>query len=201
VRIAFREFEGGLEWLVEDEFIEQCSHALVVGESVWLVDPLNGDGVEERIREAGRPRGVLQLLDRHKRDCASLASRLGVPHHVVPQQPIAPFEFVPIRLGRAWKEVALWWPEQGVLACADVLGTARYFLAGDEPLGVHPLLRFRPPRHQLEALHPTAILCGHGAGVFEEADAALREALRTARRRIPGQVASAVRAWRASRPS
>ena len=45
------------------------------------------------------------------------------------------------------------------------------------------------------------ILCGHGAGVFDEADVALREALSTSRRRIPGQVASAVRAWRAPRPS
>jgi hypothetical protein len=199
--VAFNEFDGGLEWLVQDEFIERCSHALVVEKSVWLIDPLDGDGVEERIRQAGRPAGVLQLLDRHERDCASLASRLGVPHHVVPQQAIAPFEFVPIRLGRRWKEVALWWPDQSALVCADVLGTARYFRAGDEPLAVHPFLRLRPPRRQLEALHPAAILCGHGAGVFDEADDALREALRTARLRIPGQVASAVRAWRASRAS
>ena len=36
---------------------------------------------------------------------------------------------------------------------------------------------------------------------FEGAEPALREALRRARRRIPRQVASAVRAWRATRPS
>jgi hypothetical protein len=201
VRVRFcDDFDAGFGWVVE-EFMERCSHALVVGESVWLIDPLDGDGVEERVRGAGRLAGVLQLLDRHNRDCASLASRLGVPHHVVPQEAIGPFEFLPIRRGGTWQEVALWWPERRVLACADALGTARYFRAGGEPLAVHPFLRFRPPRRQLGPLRPAAILCGHGTGVFDQADDALREALRTARRRIPAQVASAVRAWRASRPS
>jgi hypothetical protein len=75
-----------------------------------------------------------------------------------------------------------------------------YFLAGDERLGVHPLLRLRPPRKQLGRLEPAAILCGHGEGVFDNAAALLREALSTSRRRIPAQAASAWRAWRA-RPS
>jgi hypothetical protein len=192
------EFEGGFGWIV-DEFMQRCSHALVVGERVWLIDPTDAPGSEERIRAAGRSAGVIQLLDRHKRDCAAVASRLGVPHHVVPQQPIAPFEFLPIRDARSWREVALWWPERRVLVCADALGTARYYRAGAERLGVHPLLRLRPPRQQLSGLGPAAILCGHGEGLFDEADAALREALSTSRRRIPAQVASAVRAWRATR--
>lgn len=194
------EFDGGFGWIVE-EFMQRCSHALVAGERVWLVDPLDAPEVEERIRGAGRPAGVLQLLDRHKRDCVALANKLGVPHHVVPEHPVPPFEFIPVRTGRTWKEVALWWPERRVLVCADVLGTTRYFRAGAERLGVHPLLRLRPPRQQLASLRPAAILCGHGEGVFEEAEAALRGALSTSRRRIPAQVASAVRAWRARRPS
>jgi hypothetical protein len=194
------EFEGGFGWIV-DEFLQRCSHALVVGEKVWLIDSIDAPGSEERIRAAGKPAGVIQLLDRHKRDCAAVALRLGVPHHVVPQQPIAPFEFVPVRLARAWKEVALWWPERRVLVCADALGTAAYFRAGKERLAVHPLLRLRPPRQQLAGLRPALILCGHGEGVFEEAEAALREALSTSRRRIPAQAASALRAWRATRSS
>jgi hypothetical protein len=75
-----------------------------------------------------------------------------------------------------------------------------YFLAGDERLGVHPLLRLRPPRKQLGGLEPATILCGHGEGVFDNAAAVLREALSTSRRRIPAQAANAWRAWRA-RPS
>jgi hypothetical protein len=194
------ELELGFGWIV-DEFMERCSHALVTGGRVWLIDPLLADGVEERVRAAGEPAGVLQLLDRHNRDCATLASRLGIPHHVVPLEPIAPFEFLPLRLGRSWKEVALWWSERNVLVCADALGTARYFRVRDERLAVHPILRLRPPRRQLSDLHPAAVLCGHGRGVLDGAEEALREALRTARRRIPGQLASAVRAWRATRPS
>jgi hypothetical protein len=193
------EFDGGFGWVVE-EFMARCSHALVVDGGVWVIDPVLADGVEDRIRAAGEPAGVVQLLDRHNRDCAELATRLGVRHHVVPSAGLPPFELISVRMGRRWKEVALWWAERRVLACGDALGTNRYFRAGDEPLGVHPLLRLRPPRKQLGRLQPAAILCGHGEGVFDDADAALREALSTSRRRIPAQVASALRAWRA-RPS
>jgi hypothetical protein len=85
------EFDGGFGWIV-DEFMERCSHALDDDGRVWVVDPVDGDGVEERIRAAGTPAGVLQLLDRHNRDCAALAARLGVRHHVVPgvARPFAP---------------------------------------------------------------------------------------------------------------
>jgi len=186
------EFDGGFGWIV-DEFMARCSHALVTGGRVWAIDPLLGDGVEDRIRAAGEPAGVLQLLDRHNRDCAELAKRLGVPHHVVPTASLPPFELIPIRMRRRWKEVALWWPERRVLVCAEALGTAAYYRAGDERLAVHPVLRLRPPRFGVQ---PEAILCGHGPGVFEGAEEALREALSTSRRRIPGQVVSAVRAWR-----
>jgi glyoxylase-like metal-dependent hydrolase (beta-lactamase superfamily II) len=200
MRVRFcDEFGSGFGWIVE-ELMERGSHALVVDGRVWLIDPVEGDGVEERVRAAGTPAGVLQLLDRHNRDCAEVAARLGVPHHVVPTAGLPPFELIPVRMGRRWKEVALWWPERRVLACGDALGTNRYFRAGDERLGVHPLLRLRPPRKQLGRLQPAAILCGHGEGVFDDADAVLREALSTSRQRIPAQVASALRAWRA-RPS
>jgi hypothetical protein len=194
------EFDGGFGWIL-DEFQQRCSHALVDNGRVWLVDPVAADGVEERARAAGKPVGVIQLLDRHNRDCASLAARLGVPHHVVPSEPIAAFHFIPIRNGRFWREVALGWSERDVLVCGDALGTSRYFLAGGERLGVHPLLRFRPPRRQLDAVYPRTVLCGHGEGIHEGAEEALQEALNTARRRIPQQAASAVRAWRATRSS
>ena len=194
------EFGDGFGWIV-DEFLQRCSHALVADGHVWLVDPLDTDGLDDRIFAAGAPAGVLQLIDRHGRDCASLAARLGVPHHVVPRAPLASFEFVPIFRGRLWREVALWWPERRVLVFADALGTAGYSRSGRERLAVHPLLRLFPPRRQLAKVEPAAILCGHGEGLFDAAGAALREAVSTSRRRIPGQVASAVRALRASRSS
>jgi hypothetical protein len=194
------EFDSGFGWIV-DEFMQRCSHALVVDGRVGVSDPVEGDGVEERVRAAGTPAGVVQLLDRHNRACATLAARLGVRHHLLPQGSLGPFACIAVKDSRSWKEVALWWPDRRVLVCADVLGTAPYFRAGNERLAVHPLLRLRPPRRQLGALQPDVILCGHGEGVLENADAALREALSTSLRRIPGQAASALRAWRASRPS
>jgi hypothetical protein len=186
---AVDEFDAGFGWLVEDEFMERCSHALLAEGRTWLIDPVDAP----RARDVTDVAGVIQLLDRHNRDCASLASRFGVPHQVVPQERLGPFEFLPVRLKRRWREVALWWPERRVLVCADALGTARYYRAGDERLAVHPLLRLRPPRFEVE---PDVILCGHGRGVFDDAPGALREALKTSRRRFPKQFVSAVRAWR-----
>ncbi len=188
---AVDEFHAGFGWIA-DEFMERCSHALVADGRVWVIDGLEADGIDERIRAAGTPAGVIQLLDRHGRQCVALANRLGVPHHVVPQEPFGPFEFLTIRMSRGWREVALWWPAERVLVCADALGTARYFRAGRERLAVHPLLRLRPPRLPVQ---PEVILCGHGPGVFTDAGAALREALSTSRRRIPRQIATAARAW------
>jgi glyoxylase-like metal-dependent hydrolase (beta-lactamase superfamily II) len=192
------EFDGGFGWIV-DEFLERCSHALVADGKVWVVDPVAGDGVEERIRAAGEPAGVIQLLNRHNRDCAALAERLGVPHHAIPLEAIPPFEFLTVVMNPVWKEVALWWPERRVLVCADALGTARYYRARKDRLALNPLLRPFPPRRKLSAVAPSRILCGHGEGLQEDAEAAVREALRTARRRIPAQFASAARASRATR--
>jgi len=201
LRVRFcDEFDGGFGWIV-DEFMQRCSHALVSDGRVWVIDPVDGDGVEERIRAAGAPGGVIQLLDRHNRDCAGLAARLGVPHLAEPEHAVTPFEFRRIRGSRRWKEVAIWWPERRILVFADALGTAPSFRAGGERLGVHPLLRLLPPRRQLAGLAPAAVLCGHGEGVLDGAEPALREALSSARRRIPAQLATAVRAWRTSRPS
>jgi glyoxylase-like metal-dependent hydrolase (beta-lactamase superfamily II) len=192
VRIEFcDELDLGFGWIV-DEGLQRCSHALAVDGRVWVVDPVAWPPAEERIRALGDPAGVLQLLDRHERDCAALAERLGVPHQVVPTGGL-PFEVVPVLRARFWREVALWWPGQRVLVCADALGTARYFRAGDEPLGVHPVLRLRPPRG-LGRFEPEHVLGGHGAGLHENAAAAVREALRTARRRLPRAWLGALRA-------
>ena len=169
--------------------MERASHALLTETGTWLIDPVDNPRVDALENVAG----VIQLLDRHHRDCAAIARRLGVPHY----ERAGPFEFLPVRNTRWWQEVALWWPDRRVLVCGDALGTAAYFRAGDERLAVHPLLRFRPPRFDVQ---PVAILCGHGPGIFDGAEAALRQALSTSRRRIPGQLVSAARAWR-NRPS
>jgi hypothetical protein len=187
------EQEFGFGWIVDDEQVRRTSHALVADDGVWLVDPVDWADAEERARSLGHPRAVIQLLDRHNRDCATLAARLGVPHHVVPGRLDSPFDFLPIVRSRWWREVALWWPQRRVLVCADAVGTLAYFRAPNEPLGLHPLLRLRPPK-ALRRVFPEHVLCGHGWGVHDNAAQALHEALRTARRRFPAALWHGVRA-------
>ena len=188
------ELDGGFGWIA-DERLHRASHALAADGRVWLIDPLDAEGVEERIRELGEPAGVIQLLDRHDRDSAELASRFGVPLHVVPQSlPETPFSFLPVSSWRFWREVALWWPERRILVCADALGTIPYFRAGAEPIGVHPFLRLFPPQ-ALRGLAPLHVLVGHGAGRHGEGTPAeVDGALAHARRRIPRWVAGLRRA-------
>jgi hypothetical protein len=177
------ELDGGFGWR-EPGFLHRTSHALELGGGVFVFDPVDADGIDERIRALGRPEAVVQLLDRHNRDCAVLARRLGIPHLRM-AVPDGRLEVVRVVWNRVWKEIAVWAPERKVLVAGDALGTVGYFVAAEEPVGVHPLLRLRPPR-ALERFEPEHILCGHGAGVHGPGAAgALREALATSRRRLP----------------
>jgi hypothetical protein len=189
------EQDFGFGWRDDGDELGRTSHALGADGRVWLTDPVAWPEAEARARELGEPRGVVQLLDRHERDCAAVAQRLGVPHHRVPMEPIegSPFEFLSILRNRFWRESALWWPAGRVLVLADALGTVAYFRAPGEPLGVHPLLRLRPPG-ELRRVYPEHVLTGHGEGVHVDAAHALHRALRTSRRRLPAALWSAFRA-------
>jgi hypothetical protein len=179
------ELPFGFSWLVEEP-ATRTSHALASDGRVWLVDPVDWEPALERVPTLGAPAAVVQLLDRHRRDCARIAERLGVAHVVVPDEiASSPFACVPVVRVRGWRETALWWPETRTLVVAEAIGGNRLFRAGDEPVGVHLLLRPRPPR-RLAAYEPEHLLLGHGEGVHgEAAAAALREAVATARRRLP----------------
>jgi hypothetical protein len=179
---------------IQVEALQRTSHALRVDGGVWLIDPVDEPDVEGRIRALGEPAGVLQLLDRHSRGGAAWAARLGVPFRRAWEDVDGtPFQALGVCDNRLWHEVALWEPNSRTLLCGDALGTLAYFRAGDEQIGVHPLLRLRPPR-SLGTVGPARVLVGHGDGVFADASAALHAALATARRRIPQAVVSAVRA-------
>jgi hypothetical protein len=156
------EHELGLSWVM-DEPMQRGSHALAGDDGrVWVVDPVDDAEALERVAQLGAPAGVIQLLDRHNRDCAALAARLRVPHLRVPADvPGGPFEVRRVVSTPLWREVALWWPARRALVVAEVLGTAPPFAVGDGPVGVHPMARLLPPRG-LRGLGPEHLLVGHG---------------------------------------
>lgn len=191
------ELECGFGWISpEPTFMQRCSHALVAGGGVWLIDPVYEDGVAERVRALGEPAGVVQLLDRHARDCGRLAEELGVPHVELfdDTSDDVPFEVVRVLDRRRWREVVLWIPEHRTLVCAEAVGTAQYYRAPSERLAVHPMLRLTPPRVLLTVEPPAHILVGHGEGVHENAPAALRAGIEGSRRTIPAWLWAGLRA-------
>ena len=178
----------GFGWVVQ-EAGTRTSRVLAADGRVWFVDALDWPDAIDRALALGEPAGVIQLLDRHNRDCAALAARFGVPHVVAPRTvPGSPFTFVDVVSRRFWRESALWWPEARTLVVAEALGTNRFYTGGTAPVGVHVVLRLTPPK-ALGSFEPDRVLVGHGEGVLRDATAALHEALRSSRRRLPGVVA------------
>jgi hypothetical protein len=190
------ELDFAVGWIApEPRFLQRASHAVAAGGRVWVIDPVEDDEALERVRSLGEPAAVVQLLDRHGRDCARVAARLGIPHLVVPDLAPAgaPFQVIPVLRRKRWHEVALWFPDLRTLVCADALGTAPYYCALSERIGVSPLLRLTPSRGLL-AVAPEHVLVGHGPGLHDDAASAVREAVTKARRRIPAWLWSAARA-------
>ncbi len=171
----------GFSWIVEEP-MTRTSHALAAAGRVWFVDPVDWPAAIDRAEQLGRPTAVLQLLDRHNRDSATVSERLGVPHLVVPRTlPDTPFMVIEVKGWSSWNEVALWWPERRTLVVAEALGTNRFFRVGADSLGVHGLLKLTPPR-LLHDYEPEHLLVGHGEGLHgPEASTALRRALSRSR--------------------
>jgi len=183
------EHPAGLTWVI-DEPVARTSHALVHDGRVWLIDPVDEPEAIARVAALGELVAVLQLLDRHGRDCAALAARLGVPHERVPTVLTgAPFHVVPVFSNRAWREVALWWVATGTLVVAEAIGTSAGFVPGPAGAGVHIGLRLTPPR-RLGAYEPQHLLVGHGPALHgPTASVALGEALDRSRRDLPRALA------------
>ena len=183
--VTYGQHDIGLSWF-EDKGIFRASHALVDDGRVWIVDPVDTGDALERVRALGEPVAVLQLLDRHNRDSAAVAKRLGVPRHKVPAVlPDTPFSLLNLDWGPMWKEMALWWPDRSALVVPESLGTAPLFAVGPGPVGVHPFRRVSPPS-QLRPFVPEHLLVGHGPPVHgSDAAAGLLDALNRGRSDIP----------------
>lgn len=178
-------FPFGFSWIVE-ESLQRSSHALADDGRVWLVDPVDVAEPLERAQGLGEVAAVLQLLDRHNRDCAVVARRLGVPHLRVPDAlPDTPFEVLPVLRVPGWRESALWWPAKRALVVAEAVGTAPLFTGGRAPAGIHIFLRALPPG-RLRGMQAEHLLVGHGEGVHGAAAApALEQAYARSRRDLP----------------
>jgi hypothetical protein len=141
-------WEHGLTWMAHpDERMRRASHALAVDGEVWLVDPLDADGLDEELTTLGTVAGVVVLTNSHGRHADRLAQRHDVAIHVpacfdedghpvsdfdAPVEVIVEeladtgFELVWEKDGRGWKEGALYHPGRGTLVVPDTLLTALF---------------------------------------------------------------------------
>ena len=199
-------WEHGAGWIAyPDEEMQRASHVIAEpvedGEDrLYVVDPVDVPELDEWLAEMGEVAGVLVLLDRHKRDAAAVANRHDVAVHIpswmsgVASKLDAPVE----RLGDSvagfevrrlvdnpfWQEAALYHPEEKVLFTPESLGTVEYFCAPGERVGVHPALRLFPPK-QLRKLDVERLTVGHGEGVADDVNEAIRSAVSGSRARAP----------------
>lgn len=204
MRITPTSHDGwGLSWVAaEPALMRRCSHALPGPDGgVWLVEPVDGEGLDDALGALGEVRGVVQLVDRHNRDSAALAARYGVPLLRLPQEGVPELgaEAVVLYDRPWWREVALRIPDRRALVVGEAVGTAPYFTAGGRRVGLHPLARLSPPQ-ALAGLAPELLLVGHGAplggpGIGAELD----DALARGRRELPRAWGSAARSLLAGR--
>jgi hypothetical protein len=197
----------GVGWFTHPrERGRRTSHAVDCEDGVWLIDPLDAPGVEATVADLGDVAGVVVLSAYHARDAGTVADRYDVPVTVpawlsrVPDRIEAPVRriegtFADFELRRArplslWRECVAYRPADGTLYVPDYLSPLPAFTVGDERLGLPALSRLSPPRRTFGDLAPERLLFGHGAGVFDDAAAALADALDGAPRRFPRALVS-----------
>jgi hypothetical protein len=190
-RAAVHRHDLGLTWVAGDA-LERSAHALLDEGRVWLVDPAEDALALEQADALGEIVAVIQLLDRHGRDCPQIARRLGVPLLRIPDAvPDSPFQALTALSLPGWRESALWWPQRRALVVAEVVGTAPHYAVGDGEVGMHPMLRLLPPA-SLRGYEPEHLLVGHGAPVHGAGTAAaLADAYAATRRDLPRMFAAA----------
>ncbi|WP_336344727.1 hypothetical protein [Halalkalicoccus ordinarius] len=194
------EWDGGFGWIAHpEEEMLRASHALATDEGVWLIDPVDVPDLDEWLTEFGEVAGVVALVGRHTRDAAEVANRYDVPVYLPEplssarkeldarvelfgdELPGTGYRTITLLDTPVWTEIALYDDESATLLVPESVGTAEFFRAPGERLGVHPARRLVPPT-PLRGFVPERILVGHGEGITEDASGALREALSGSRR-------------------
>ncbi len=192
----------GMTWMAHpDEMMQRASHIITKEDTTWIIDPVDAPGLDARLTEQPPVAGVVVLLDRHTRDADTIAQRYDTSVYLpsdmdgVAEELAAPVKRIGSSLGTTgleaytlyqtpvWQETALY--DGSTLVVPEAVGTAAYFTAGSERLGVHPMLRLTPPRTHLSGMTPDRVLVGHGQPVETDATTALSDALAGSRRRMP----------------
>jgi hypothetical protein len=199
------QWDSGVGWIAHpDEEGYRASHA-IVGDNgdVWVIDPIDAPGVDDLLADlgTGEVAGVAVLSSYHARDAGVIADRYDVPVYLpqwmdrVEERIDAPVERYSETLGESgfqvrkckfpgYYEAIAYRESDRTLYIPDVLGTAPLYTVGDERIGVYLIARLFPPR-EMDGFVPERILVGHGTGIFEDAAAALTDAITGARRRFP----------------
>lgn len=198
------EWEDGFGWIAHpDEDSRRVSHAVAGDDGVWVFDPIDAPGLDHAIASLGDVAGVAVLSNYHVRDADVFADRYDVPvtvpewFHRVTDQLDAPIERTSDEIGASgfslrrvdplpsWREAVAWRESDRTLYAADVVSTLTLYRVGDERIAPFMLCRLFPPRRVFADVDPERIICGHGAGVFEDAAAALEDGLANARWNLP----------------
>lgn len=210
------EWAGGVTWIAHpEESMERASHAIVVdadgslardpdrnGE-IWIVDPVDFDGLDALVGDLGTLVGVVVLSELHRRDSAAIANRHDVPIFVPAPVEAVGLEYrAPVRVfgdslpgtdiearqvmaRPPYTEVALYDAATGTLVATESLVTAPQAVGWGERLSVGPWGRLKPPRAALSDVDVDRILVGHGPPLTEDAQEALDVALRRSRWGLP----------------
>lgn len=214
VDATFGQHDDVLWWLADPtETIQRASHAIAIDDRRLAIDPVDCPGLDDRLESAGGIDGVAVLMDRHARDARAIAARHGVPVYVPAEArriaaavggPVVSLEVdfdetgVDLRWvvsNRFQEEVALWRPRDGTLLVPESIGTARYFCAGGERIGIHPIARLRPPVKSLGGLDANRLFVGHGPPVVDLEPGEIDASLANARRRLPRAWLTALAGW------
>lgn len=209
---AIDRWTDGVGWLAHPaEGGRRASHAIRdASGDVWLFDPLDAPGVEDLVAELAAPvgavAGVVVLSDYHARDAAVFARRYDVSVHLprfvdraadridAPierfEDGVAGFEVTRLRPLYAYDEAIAYRERDRTLYVPDFLSSLPAVTVGRERVGLPTTSRLFPPRKRFRGIAPDRILLGHGEGIFEDADVALRDTLANARVRLPRAVVS-----------
>lgn len=204
---TFENTENVLSWVAyPNEMMERASVMIDTQAGRYAIDPVDCTGLDSEIDRFGGLDGVAVIMDRHSRNARAIAARHDVPVFVPAdakrisaaiggplaslEEALEPsdFEVRWLVFNRFWEEAMLYRPTDGTLVVPETLGTASHFTTGAERIGVHPLMRIRPPRRTFRDLTLTRLFVGHGSPVLEVEDDELAMTLSAARRRLP-------RAW------